>query len=196
MNELLADKALLERMVRAVEKVRQRMERAARALVAAGVPYAVAGGNAVAAWVATVDEAAVRNTQDVDIVIRRSDLPAAKAALGAAGFVFRHVKSIDMFLDGPDAKARDAVHVLFAGERVRDTDLEPVPDVNNVYVKDRVAFLPLEELLRMKLTSNRRKDQVHVEDFLDIGLIDQSWCKKLPPVLAARLQHVIDTPEG
>ena len=51
--ELLADKALLERMVRAVEKVRQRMERVARALTDAGVPYAVAGGNAVAAWVAT-----------------------------------------------------------------------------------------------------------------------------------------------
>src|SRR5688500_12325907 len=123
MNELLADKALLERMVRAVEKVRQRMERAARALAEAGVPYAVADGNAVAAWVATVDEAAIRNTQDVDIVLRRGDLAAAKAALEGAGFVFRHAASIDMFLDGPDAKARDAVHVLFAGENVRPADL-------------------------------------------------------------------------
>lgn len=52
----------LERMVRAVEKVRDRLLRAARALEAAGVPYAVAGGNAVAAWVSRVDVAAVRNT--------------------------------------------------------------------------------------------------------------------------------------
>ena len=195
MNELLADKALLERMVRAVEKVRQRMERAAQALGEGGIPYAVAGGNAVAAWVATVDEAAIRNTQDVDIVIRRGDLPAAKAALAAAGFVFRHVKSIDMFLDGPDAKARDAVHVLYAGEKVRETDPEPVPEVSNVYVKDRVAFLPLDELLRMKLVANRDKDRTHLRDFLEVGLIDASWVSKLPAELAARLQHVINTPE-
>ena len=39
-----------------------------------------------------------------------------------AGFVYRHVKGIDMFLDGPGTKARDAVHVLFAGEKVRPDD--------------------------------------------------------------------------
>ncbi len=196
MNELLADKALLERMVRAVEKVRERMVRAAAALTAAGIPYAVAGGNAVAAWVATVDEAAIRNTQDVDIILRREDLEAAKAALAGAGFVFRHVKSIDMFLDGPDAKARDAVHVLYAGEKVRSEDAEPVPAIENVFVKDRVAFMPLAELVRMKLTSNRRKDQVHLLDFLDVGLIDENWPQRLPPELAVRLQQLIDTPDG
>ena len=103
-----------ERMIRAVEKVRERLLRAAGALDRAGIPYAVAGGNAVAAWVARVDEAAVRNTRDVDIVLRRTDLEAAKTALAGAGFVYRHSPSIDMFLDGPKAKARDAVHVLFA----------------------------------------------------------------------------------
>src|SRR4051812_22168331 len=99
-------------MVRAVERVRQRLLRATAALEAAGVPYAVAGGNAVAAWVAKVDPAAVRNTQDVDILLRRSDLDAATRAMEAAGFVHRHVAGIDVFLDGPDAKARDAVHLV------------------------------------------------------------------------------------
>src|SRR4051794_35317774 len=107
-------------MVMAVERVRQRLLRAAAALEAGGVPYAVAGGNAVAAWVATVDPSAVRNTQDVDILLRRSDLDAAKRAMAAAGFVYRHVSGIDMFLDGPDARARDAVHVVLAGEKVRE----------------------------------------------------------------------------
>jgi hypothetical protein len=196
MNELLADKALLERMVRAVEKVRQRMERAARALADAGVPYAVAGGNAVAAWVATVDEAAIRNTRDVDIVIRRCDFPAAQAALATEGFVYRHAASIDMFLDGMDAKARDAVHVLFAGETLRPGDTQVIPDVTNLFVRDRVAFLPLDELVRMKLFAFRDKDRTHLRDFLEVGLIDSSWCDKLPPDLAARLQHLIDTPGG
>jgi hypothetical protein len=150
----------------------------------------------VAAWVATVDEAAIRNTQDVDIILRRDDLETAKSVLASAGFVFRHVKSIDMFLDGPDAKARDAVHVLFAGEKVRAEDPERVPEIADLFVKDHVAFLPLEKLVRMKLTANRDKDRTHLRDFLDVGLIDSSWLSKLPPTLAARLQHLLDTPEG
>ncbi len=100
MNELHLTEDILDRMVRAVEKVRERLHRAATALEAAGIPYAVVGGNAVAAWVATVDEAAVRNTQDVDLLIRRADLEAVKTTLATAGFTFRHVKGIDMFLDG------------------------------------------------------------------------------------------------
>src|SRR5208283_53872 len=87
----------LERMVRAVEKVRIRLLRAATALEQAKVPYAVVGGNAVAAWVSRVDESAVRNTQDVDILLRRADLPAARQALEQAGFVYRHAAGMDMF---------------------------------------------------------------------------------------------------
>ncbi len=119
-----------ERMIRAVEKVRERLLRATAALERAGVAYAVVGGNAVAVWVARVDESAVRNTPDVDIVIRRADLDAAKVALAGAGFVYRHSASLDMFLDGPQARERDAVHILFAGEKVRPGDLAPVADVS------------------------------------------------------------------
>src|SRR3954464_10636154 len=119
----------LERMVRAVEKVRERLARATAALEKAGIPYAVAGGNAVAAWVSRVDEAAVRNTQDVDILLRRSDLPAATDALAAEGFVYRHVKSLYFFFDGSNGSARDAVHVFFAQEKVRPEYSSPTPDV-------------------------------------------------------------------
>ena len=40
----------LERLERAVEKVRDRLLRSTAALEAAGIPYAVVGGNAVMAW--------------------------------------------------------------------------------------------------------------------------------------------------
>src|ERR1700678_3259704 len=82
-----AGQTLLDRMVRAVELVRGRLLRATTALESAGVPYAVADGNAVAAWVASVDPAAVRNMQDVDILLRRTDLDAAARALESVGFV-------------------------------------------------------------------------------------------------------------
>jgi len=50
--------------------------------------------------------------------------------------------------------------------------------------------------VRIKLTAFRRKDQVHLEDLIGVGLIDQSWTKRLPPPLASRLQQILDTPEG
>ena len=109
----------LDRLERAVEKVRDRLLRSTAALEAAGVPYAVIGGNAVMAWVEQADESAVRFTQDVDLVLRREDLDRARVALEQAGFIYRRAAGIEMFLDGPAAKARDAVYVIFAGERVR-----------------------------------------------------------------------------
>jgi hypothetical protein len=185
-----------DRMVRAVEKVRERLKRATGALELAGVHYAVIGGNAVAAWVSRVDEAAVRNTQDVDIMLRRADLERAKAALAPAGFIYRHSSGIDFFLDGPGAKARDAVHVVFACEKVRKEYTEPAPDVTDSEKPGDFRVLALEALVRMKLTSFRRKDQVHVLDFIDVGLVDASWRDRLPPELGARLQELLDTPEG
>jgi hypothetical protein len=182
---------ILDRMVRAVEKVRERLARATAALERAGVPYAVAGGNAVAAWVATVDTAAVRNTQDVDILIRRADLPAAITALEAAGFVYRHAAGLDMFLDGPEAKARDSVHVVFANEKVRPEYVEPAPDVAESARVGPSQVLSLDPLVRMKLTSFRRKDQVHVQDLIGIGLVDESWCNRLPATLAERLRELL-----
>jgi hypothetical protein len=186
----------LERMVRAVERVKDRLLRASAALERAGVPYAVVGGNAVASWVARVDEAAVRNTQDVDILLRRGDLDAATPPLAAAGFVRRHVKGIDMFLDGPGAKARDAVHILFAGEKVRPDDPAPAPDVGESEPAEGFRVIALPALVRMKLTSYRDKDRTHLRDMIDVGLIDSDWLPTLPPELAPRLQHLLDTPEG
>jgi hypothetical protein len=188
---------ILDRMVEAVEKVRDRLRRTAQALDAAGVPYAVIGGNAVAAWVARIDPAAVRNTQDVDILLRRADLPAAKAALESAGFVFRHVRGIDMFLDGPHSKARDAVHVIFAKEKVREQDPVETPDVTDSTVgPEGFRHVSLEAIVRMKLTSFRDKDRTHLRDFIGVGLIDQSWPAKFSPPLDQRLQALLDDPDG
>jgi hypothetical protein len=193
---LSANETLLDRMVRAVELVRERLLRATGALEAAGVPYAVVGGNAVAAWVARVDPAAVRNTQDVDVLLRRSDLDAAARALESVGFIRRHVAGIDVFLDGPKAKVRDAVHVVPAGEKIRAEYLVAAPDVTESEKPDQFRILSLQALVTMKLTSYRRKDQVHLQDMLDVGLIDASWVPRLPTELGSRLQQLIDTPEG
>ena len=187
---------VLQRMVDAVEQVRQRLVRASAALRAGGVAYAVVGGNAVAAWVATVDKAAVRNTQDVDVLIRRGDFGAAKAALEGAGFVYRHTAGVDMFVDHATASARDAVHILFASEFVRPGEPVPNPDVNESTEFGALRVIDLEALVRIKLTAFRRKDQVHLLDMIGVGLVDASWAARLAPPLAARLQQLLDTPDG
>jgi hypothetical protein len=185
-----------ERMIRAVEKIRARLDRAVVALEGAGIPYAVVGGNAVAAWVSRVDEAAVRNTQDVDILLRRDDLERARVALEAAGFVFRHVKSIDMFLDGPGAKVRDAIHVVYAGEKIEPDYLARAPDLSEVDEAGPFHVVDLEPLVRMKLTSYRFKDRVHLLDMIGVGLIDATWPARFPAELGARLQELLDNPDG
>lgn len=187
---------LLERMVMAVERVRERVIRVATALEAAGVPYAIIGGNAVGAWVARVDVAAVRNTQDVNILLRRTDLPATQQVLESAGFIYHETLDVHMFLDGPTASPREAVHVLFAGEKVQNDYLAPTPDVTESEPAEQFRLLSLEALVRMKLTSYRLKDQVHLQDLLGVGLIDATWPDRYPPELAARLQQILDNPTG
>jgi hypothetical protein len=183
-------------MIEAVELVRDRMVRATAALAKAGVPYAVAGGNAVAAWVARVDRAAVRNTQDVDILNRRSDFARARDALTAVGFVHAEILGVDVFLDGPKAAARDAVHILDAGERVRPNYPAAAPDLDELETSVDFRYLPLEALVRMKLTSFLRKDQVHLLDMIEVGLIDATWPARFSPPMDARLQELLDNPDG
>ncbi len=92
--------------------------------------------------------------------------------------------------------AVDAVGVILSGEKVRPED-----SLAAAYPTEMVSFgayrvLALESLVRMKLTANGRKDQVHLLDMLEISLIDATWPARYMPQLAARLQQLIDTPKG
>ncbi len=187
---------VLERMVLAVEQVRERLHRSTQALEVAGIPYAVIGGNAVAAWVSTVDPGAARNTVDVDLMVNRVDLDAVKLAMASAGFIYQEVHGVHMFLDGPDGRPRSAIHILFAGEKVDPRYATAAPDLSSSEQNEAYRLVGLEPLVRMKLTSFRRKDQVHLQDMIDVGLIDATWPSRFTPDLAARLQELLDDPQG
>jgi hypothetical protein len=190
-----------ERMSEAVENVRRRLLRAASALAAAEVAYAVVGGNAVAAWVSRVDEAAVRNTRDVDLLLRREDLPAAITALAAVGFIHRHVASLgkaggmEVFLDGTEGKVRDAVHIVFASERTLPEQPEPNASIEEGEDAGHFRLISLSALVRMKLSAWRDKDRVHLRDLTSVGLIDETWIARISPVLQPRLREILDTAE-
>ncbi len=186
-----------DRAMAAAEDVKDRLRRAATALNEGGVPYAVIGGNAVAEWVGSVDRAVVRTTRDIDILLRRSDFEAARAAMTAAGFIFRHAASIDMFLDGKGAKAREAVHILYAAEKVRPDALAASPDVSDAEESPGgFRVIGLLSLVTMKLTSYRDKDRTHIRDMISVDLIDETWPGKFPSALGERLQAILDDPDG
>ena len=188
--------ALWARIERAVENVKDRLHRVTQTLNSANVAYAVIGGNAVQHWVSQVDESVVRNTRDVDIILKRHDLELAIEALETAGFKFRHAAGVSMFLDGPNAKARDAVQVVFANEKVRAEYPEPVPNIDDYVLMGNAKTLPFEGLVRMKLTSFRDKDKVHLRDMISIGMIKESLLAQLSPELRRRMEVLIDDPNG
>ena len=182
-----------ERMIWAVDAVRERACRATNALNQAEIPHVVVGGNAVAAWVARVDIEAVRNTKDVDILVRRTDFKRIIEILESVGFVYQNVAGVDLFLDGPNGSVRSAIHLVFATEKVRPDHLLPAPDVTECESNREFPVASLDALVQMKLTAFRLKDKVHLLDLLSVGLIDESWCDRFSPELGARLREMIDT---
>ncbi len=187
---------VFQRMFRAVELVKERLDRACAALSAANVPYAVIGGNAVAAWVATIDDGAVRNTRDVNLLLAEEDVDRASDALQAAGFVRDSVMDVIVFLDGPDGKPSQGLHILLADRKVKPEYASPTPGVGQVVEINQKHIVELEPLVEMKLNSYRRKDQTHLIDMIQIGLIDASWPSRFPTPLGQRLQDLLDDPEG
>lgn len=101
-----------------------------------------------------------------------------------------------MFLDGPDAGARDAVHVVFTGENVRDEYPEPVSGIESHVLMECARTLPPEALVRMNLTSFRDKDRVDLRDMISVDLVDSTWLDRLSPALRPRLQELLDDPDG
>ena len=71
-----------------------------------------------------------------------------------------------------------------------------MPELTTVEDPEGFRVITLDSLLVMKLLSNRDKDRTHIRDLIDVGLIDETWTDKLPPVFAERLQQILDTPGG
>ena len=180
----------------AVQRVEKLLADVAKALDAANVPYGIVGGNAVAAWVATVDDGAVRATKDVDVLVRRPDLSAADKALRPLGLMPIEVLGVKMFVDRDHPNPKTGVHVVIANELIRPHYTHPAPDPDQT-VRAAAGYLivDLPALLRMKLQSYRRIDQVHVEDMLSVKLITEDVTADLPPDLRKRLEEIQTTME-
>lgn len=97
----MADVLSYRAFVMAMGRVEQRLRKVTAALDAAGIRYAVIGGNAVAVWVSKADPAATRTTKDVDLLVNQDDLPRIRATIEGLGFQYQDRRRVSLFID-PD----------------------------------------------------------------------------------------------
>jgi hypothetical protein len=71
-----------------------------------------------------------------------------------------------------------------------------LPDIDESERAAEFQVATLEALVRMKLTAYRRIDQVHLLDLIGVGLLDATWPARFPAPLGARLQELLDDPNG
>lgn len=174
-----------------VEQLFDIMKRVDAALTKAGVEYRIVGGMAVFLHVSERDPNAARFTRDIDVAVSRNDLDRIAKAAPEFGFRYRHAASVDMLVDAEQPKARSAVHFVFSGEKVRPEYLEPVPGFSQpTRTLEGILLAPVEDVVRMKLTSFRLKDKVHLLDMDSVGLITPEIEAALPRQLRDRLRQV------
>lgn len=165
-------------------------------LMAAGVPHELIGGLAVLVHVEEADPEQSTLTRDVDLMVRRSDLDRVIEIASRNGFRFRHVRGVDMLMYGETDSARNAVHLVFSGERVRPEQTLPNPPIqpeSKSIHGEKVFVIPVADLVRMKLSANRDKDRVHIRSMDAAGLITPPLENQLPDELRARLRQTRET---
>ena len=156
------------RMVESASQASLAMERA-------GIPHSIIGGVAVFLHVDAIEPIAARLTPDVDLAISRDNFLAAARVLESLGYsgnncAFRH---------SVDPQGWRAVHLILDGDM-----LEPVR------TKEGILIAPVDDLVRMKLTSFRLKDKVHIQDLDSVALITPEIEAGLFEPLRQRLAEV------
>jgi hypothetical protein len=95
-----------------------------------------------------------------------------------------------MLIRPDQPSARRAIHLVFAGEKVRPEDPEPIPELGPSRRIRELRLIPIEDLIHMKLISFRAKDETHLKDLDEAGLITPEVEAGLSPILAERLARM------
>jgi hypothetical protein len=162
------------------ERVEQLFDLAAlveRVFSSAGLDYRIVGGLAAYLYVEEREPDAGRLTKDIDIAVRRSDLDRIAQAAEQYGLQYRHVAGVDMLVQAARPSARRAIHLIFAGEKVR-------PDCRRI---KGLRLISARDLVLMKLTRFRIVDQAHLKDLDQAGIITAEVEAGLSPELKEKL---------
>lgn len=173
-----------------VEQLFDLAEAIERIFASAGLEYRVVGGLATYLYVEQAEPDSGRLTKDVDIAVRREDLQKIARAAEQFGLEYRHAAGVDMLVHAAQPSARRAVHLVFTAEKVRPDYPEKTPELGPPVTLQGVRLMPLADLVRMKLTSFRAKDEAHLKDLDDARLITSEIESHLSEVLRERLARM------
>ena len=151
-----------------VEQLFDRVRQLHQVLTAAGIPYRIVGGLAVFMHVSERDPLRARLTADVDADVRPEEFARAYECAASAGVTSR------------DGVHRSIVH-LYASD---------LPNSPSATTREGILLAPVADLVRMKLTSYRLKDKVHIQDLDGVGLITPEIETQLSALLLERLQEI------
>jgi hypothetical protein len=166
---------------RALARVTERLERLA-------IPYAVVGALALNEW------GYRRVTVDVDLLLSREGLARLQADLLGRGYVEKFPGSRGL----RDVETGVDIDVVVAGEYPGDGKPKPVsfPDPAVAAVRgERVALLPLEKLVELKLASgasapHRLKDLADVLELVRALALPRGLADSLDPSVRAKYDEL------
>jgi hypothetical protein len=98
-----------------------------------------------------------------------------------------------MLLPPGETKARNAVHLVFSGEKVKPGQAMPNPPIRPepIFLHGvKISVIPLADLIQMKLSNHRDIDRVHVRDLDSVGLLTPEIEEALPGILRSRLNGI------
>lgn len=136
----------------------------------------------------------MRTTKNVDILIRRADLPHIASALDAAGFELADVHGITCFVEKSAPSPKRGIHCIFADEPLGPHHVAPSLG-ETVKAPEGFCVIDLTALIRMKLIAFRDRDRVHLRDMLELRMIQPEHERGLSPDLRARLESIRANPE-
>jgi len=95
-----------------------------------------------------------------------------------------------MLVDAEQPKTRSAIRLVFLNEKVRPEYAEAVPAFPPARTREGILLASVADLVRMKLTSYRLRDRVHIQDLDAVGLISPEIEAQLPDLLKNRLAEI------
>jgi hypothetical protein len=189
-----------ERMLEAQRIIRDRQAAIVSVLNEARFPFALFASNATVVWIESVDPSAVRQYRNIEFLVNREDLRRINNALTPLGLIPEMKADHIQFRSEYNSRDRRNDRAYFASEQLNGIDVNGIavtlPTLDAVETVQGIPIVPLDKLVEFQLRRFKLDDKVDIRDMIDAGLVDESWPAKFPPELAARLQHILDTPDG
>jgi hypothetical protein len=173
------------------DRVTQTLQAIAKKLDELGIPYAIAGGMALAA------HGYVRATVDVDILVTDEGLAAVHAALEGLGYVPPFTGSKNLRDVGTTVRIEFLVSGQFPGDGKPKPVAFPKPALACVEI-DGIKYLSLPALVELKLASGmtggvgRMKDLVDVVELIKLHDLPRDFGNKLNDYVRAKYEELWD----